>query len=244
MFEYLQMFDILKEQDIESLNKLQVIEGDATKLQLGISDSDKEKLKSCSVIFHAAASVRFDDPLRSAILMNTRATREVCEIAKTMPNLKALVHVSTAYIQPKKFYVKEQIYEPDADWRTYIDYAENLDEDYLNILSNKLTRFAPNTYTFTKHMAEHVCLDYKNNFNLPIAIFRPSIVSTSEVEPIPGWNDNLNGPMGLTLVGALALTHVMKLDGKQYLDVVPVDICVKGMILSAFKTFKDRQALK
>lgn len=146
-------------------------------MQLGISKHDREKLKSCSVIFHAAASVRFDDPLKSAILLNTRGTREVCELARTMPNLKGFVHVSTAYVQPKNLLVDEKIYPAEADWRTYIDYAENLDEDLINLLTLKMTRFAPNTYTFTKHMAEHICIDYKKQFNLPMTIVRPSIVT-------------------------------------------------------------------
>lgn len=106
-------------------------------LGLGISGSDLERLKSCSVIFHAAASVRFDDPLKSAIIINTRGTREICELAKMMPNLKALVHVSTAYIQPRNFHVREILYGTDADWRTYIKYAENLDEELINCLTQK-----------------------------------------------------------------------------------------------------------
>lgn len=106
-------------------------------LRLGISESDFQKLKSCSVIIHAAASVRFDDPLKSAIILNTRGTREVCELAKMIPSLKALVHVSTAYIQPKNLHVQETLYETDANSRTYISYAENLDEDIINVLAQK-----------------------------------------------------------------------------------------------------------
>ena len=105
--------------------------------RLGISDSDMNILKSCSVIFHAAASVRFDDPLKDAILMNTRGTREVCYLAQTMTNLKALVHVSTAYIQPKNLYVQEKMYPSDADWKTYIKYAETMDDNLINCLTLK-----------------------------------------------------------------------------------------------------------
>lgn len=56
-----------------------------------------------------------------------------------------------------------------------------------------MTDYAPNTYTFTKHLAEHVCNDFMKEFNLPITVFRPSIVSASEAEPFGGWCDNLNG---------------------------------------------------
>lgn len=108
-----------------------------SELNLGISESDLNKLKTCTVIFHSAASVRFDDPLKSAILLNTRGTREVCKLALTMPHLKAFIHVSTAYIQPKNLYVQEKIYPTDSSWETYIDFAERLDEDLLNCLTPK-----------------------------------------------------------------------------------------------------------
>lgn len=117
------------------------------KLKLGISDSDREKIKSCSVIFHAAASVRFDDPLKSAILLNTRGTRELCELAKAMPNLKALVHVSTAYVQPKNLCVEERIFESDDDWKTFIKYAEVLDDDLINCTTLK---FVPTAFCLSR----------------------------------------------------------------------------------------------
>lgn len=91
-------------------------------------------------------------------------------------------------------------------------------------------------------MAEHVCIDYRKDFNLPISIFRPSIVSASEAEPIQGWCDNLNGPLGLIFAGAFAINHVAygtQKDNK--MDVIPVDVCVKGMIVSAWTTWKDHQ---
>lgn len=93
-------------------------------------------------------------------------------------------------------------------------------------------------------MAEHICNDYKNNFNLPISIFRPSIVSAAETEPVPGFCDNFNGPTGLVLVGGLGLSHVAKCAHNNHLDLVPVDVCVKGMIVTALKTWKDQNKLK
>lgn len=114
-----------------------MIEGDVMELNLGISDSDMDKLKSCSVIFHAAASVRFDDPLKKAILLNTRGTREVCNLARKIKELKSFVHVSTAFIQPKNKCLEERPYRTDLDWKTFINFAETLDEDLLNSLALK-----------------------------------------------------------------------------------------------------------
>ena len=47
-------------------------------------------------------------------------------------------------------------------------------------------------------MAEQVVNDYKHK--VPLVIFRPSIVIAAMREPVPGWVDNFNGPVGL-LVG-------------------------------------------
>ena len=84
-----QIFDRVKRERPGHLETiLYAIEGDVRKLGLGISDDDCQLLiKEVSVIFHAAASVRFDDPIDDAIIMNTRGTREVVKLVKKMKNL-------------------------------------------------------------------------------------------------------------------------------------------------------------
>lgn len=58
-------------------------------LGLGINTEDQQLLiNEVSIIFHLAATVRFDDPLKDAVLMNTRGTRELVVLAKKMKNLK------------------------------------------------------------------------------------------------------------------------------------------------------------
>lgn len=41
----------------------------------------------------------------------------------------------------------------------------------------------PNTYTFTKSLAESLL--FKRKYDMPIAVFRPSIVGASLKEPMP-----------------------------------------------------------
>jgi len=56
---------------------------------LGLSAADRQMLiKRVTIIIHAAASVRFNDSLKYAIFVNTRATRDICILAKSMKNLK------------------------------------------------------------------------------------------------------------------------------------------------------------
>lgn len=160
------------------------VDGDMTKLGLGLSDFDINRMKNVSIIFHSAASVRFDDTLKHAVLMNTRGTREVMEFAKTLPSLKVVVHVSTTYSNVYEHIVEEQLYPAVADWRKTIEVCEKTDETLLDLFTQHYINFMPNTYVFSKNLAEHVSKEYQNQ--LPVMIFRPSVVVGAVKEPLPG----------------------------------------------------------
>lgn len=88
------------EQNPDVVQKISLIKGDIMEHKLGLSDDDRENLiKSTDVIFHCAANVRFDQPLRPMIQMNVLGTLKVLDLASEMLNLKVLVHVSTSYCQ-------------------------------------------------------------------------------------------------------------------------------------------------
>lgn len=190
------LFAPLKQHDPKVLDKLVPIAGDIAEVQLGISSVDRSKMKNVSIIFHSAASVRFDDSLQYAVFMNTRGTREIMNMAKSLSRIKVVLHVSTTYSHPELKIVGEKIHEPYVDWKKTIKIAEKMDEDILNMMTVKYTTFMPNTYTFTKALAEQVVDDHKDE--VPLVMFRPSIVISSMKEPFPGWIDNFNGPGNLT----------------------------------------------
>ncbi|XP_053675231.1 putative fatty acyl-CoA reductase CG5065 [Anopheles nili] len=227
------LFDTLKGERPETLQKIQPIEGDCTQLKLGMSSESMERLKDVRFVFHAAASVRFDDPLKDAILINTRSTREVFDWAKTLHQLKAVVHVSTTYCNPELLRVEEKIYPPKMDWREAIRLAEAFDTAELEMLKDKLTQFAPNTYTYTKGLAEQICNEYR--YELPLVVFRPSIVTNSESEPLSGWVDNFNGPIGLLLGCASGVVRTGLLDLEKRINCIPVDVSIKAIIVAAWK---------
>jgi len=54
----------------------------------------------------------------------------------------------------------------------------------------------PNTYTFTKSLAESLLL--KRGEGLAIAIVRPAIVETSLNRPFLGWNEGINTSASLS----------------------------------------------
>jgi len=180
------IFDLLRRKNPNFMDKLTSIAGDVAKIGLGISKEDENRLQNVSIVFHSAASIRFDDPLKYAILMNTRGTREVLRLCETFSNLKAVMHISTAYANCNLSTIEEKIYPGLADWKKAIEICEKMGEsELLNILCPHFTSFMPNTYAFSKQLAESVVEHYKDK--LPITIVRPSIVISAIDEPMGGY---------------------------------------------------------
>lgn len=58
-------FSFLLDDDDECKKKVIPLDGDITKERLGFSDADRQTvIDNVSVVFHCAASIRFDAPLR------------------------------------------------------------------------------------------------------------------------------------------------------------------------------------
>lgn len=85
------------------------IKGDVSQLGLRMSDEDRKRMSEVSVIFHVAANVRFDDPLKDAVILNTRGTREMIRFAESLKNLCVMMHVSTTYSNPDKYIIEEKV---------------------------------------------------------------------------------------------------------------------------------------
>lgn len=106
---FFQLFEPIMKTNPEAFEKIVPIEGDVSIVGLGLSDESRERMKGVSVVFHSAASVRFDDELYSAIILNTRGTHEVIKYAVTLSNLVSFVHVSTTYCYPDHRYLDEKV---------------------------------------------------------------------------------------------------------------------------------------
>lgn len=94
-------------------------------------------------------------------------------------------------------------------------------------------RNTPNTYTFTKGLAEQIAYDFKER--LPIVIYRPSIVISALNEPMPGWIENFNGPTGLLVASAAGILRTTYCDADIPCDYIPVDTAIRAMIVAAWK---------
>lgn len=73
---------------MNQLSKVLPICGDITLPGLGISKADMDMLiHDVSIVFHSAATVKFDEPLRTSVNFNTRGTRYVLEMCHQMKKL-------------------------------------------------------------------------------------------------------------------------------------------------------------
>lgn len=66
------------------------------------------------------------------------------------------------------------MYPQNGDWRQAIELAEKGDAYVLEICTQKYIHPMPNTYTYTKSLAEHVVYEMCMG-KIPAAIIRPSI---------------------------------------------------------------------
>ncbi|XP_058121417.1 putative fatty acyl-CoA reductase CG5065 [Anopheles ziemanni] len=228
------LFDRLRKENGSALGKVVPVFGDITQPRLGMYTEDIERLSGVTVAFHLAASVRFDDPLQDAIKNNICSTYELFEMLKsTATALRAVVHVSTAYSNPENQYVEEKLYPPKYDWRTLVQAVDRYEPQTLDALMKKLSQNSPNTYTYTKGLAEQVCNDYRSE--IPLAIVRPSVVLFTIQEPMVGWVDNFNGPTGMMVSAGLGITRTAYLPPKNRINGIPVDVVAKTIILAAWK---------
>lgn len=63
------------------ISKIRVIPGDCSLEGCGISAEDrKDIIENCTLIYHCAATIRFDELLKRAVELNTRGTREMIQL--------------------------------------------------------------------------------------------------------------------------------------------------------------------
>lgn len=85
------MYDRLRKEKPDFASKVVMVEGGLEDSGLILSSESRDLLRDSHVIFHGAATVRFDDKLRFAVNINVRGTKEILLYAREMPNLKVII---------------------------------------------------------------------------------------------------------------------------------------------------------
>lgn len=134
-----QLFDVVrKEKGEEIFKKVELISGDVCQLRLGMSDEDRRKVaEEVHLILHFAATIRFDEALKKAVLLNVRGVKFMMDLAKECKKLEVFIHVSTAYCHLGERVIYEKPYPPPADPYKIIQQVEWLDEGIVEAMTKK-----------------------------------------------------------------------------------------------------------
>nr|XP_012221034.1 PREDICTED: putative fatty acyl-CoA reductase CG5065 [Linepithema humile]XP_012221035.1 PREDICTED: putative fatty acyl-CoA reductase CG5065 [Linepithema humile]XP_012221036.1 PREDICTED: putative fatty acyl-CoA reductase CG5065 [Linepithema humile]XP_012221037.1 PREDICTED: putative fatty acyl-CoA reductase CG5065 [Linepithema humile]XP_012221038.1 PREDICTED: putative fatty acyl-CoA reductase CG5065 [Linepithema humile] len=233
------IFDRIRSEFPGALNKVYPVKGDVGMPELGLEPQDKDMLiQRVNIVFHGAATVRFNESLKIAVNLNTRGTDRMLDLCRRMANLISIIHISTAYSNADRREIEESIYTTEVKPYTVIDICENLDDETIEIIEKRLVGKHPNTYTLTKGLAEQIVLS--KGHDLPIAIVRPSIICAAYREPFPGWIDNTCGITGIMTEISRGTVRSLVCNANLIVDVVPVDYVVDTLICASWHNVVQR----
>ncbi|XP_058455928.1 putative fatty acyl-CoA reductase CG8306 [Malaya genurostris] len=151
---------------------------------------------------------------------------------------KCMVHVSSAYVNAFLKEAEEKLYPSHENADKVIDLVNSLNDGTLDQLTSRLLQDHPNTYTFTKHLAEHEINKFAHLF--PCAIVRPSMITGAWKEPVPGWTISKNGPQGFLMGASKGVIRRLPVGVNLVYDYVPVDYVVNVVLVSAFQVAEKR----
>ncbi|XP_065216260.1 fatty acyl-CoA reductase wat-like [Planococcus citri] len=224
-----EIFEKMKIQNPNYWKKVQIITGCCEAPMMGMGEDQVKKLQSeVNIVFHSAATVRFDEHIRNAYETNVSGTKYLLEIAKGMRNLKAFVYVSTAYAQSHLPHIEEKIYPGALTDEEMSILLKGLDDKTLGCLTPIILNGRFNTYTMTKGIAEEVVA--KHRHELPVAIFRPSIVTATVSDPLTCWTNNIYGATGVFVGSGVGFLRTLYCDPDCKAEIVPADRVVSGLI--------------
>ena len=100
------------------------------------------------------------------------------ELAKECQNLDVFCQVSTCYVNCNRSgYIDEVIYDHKTNVQDHVQKIMSMNIQEIKDKESELISGFPNTYTFTKNLAEK---NIKNTMgNVKVIIFRPAIIASA-----------------------------------------------------------------
>jgi thioester reductase-like protein len=186
----------------------QVVEGDISEPGLALKTGDLELVQQQTTrVFHLAAIYDLAVPRDLAMHVNPGGTRNVLEIARSIPNLRQFHHVSTCYVAGKREgVILETELRHDAGYRNF--------------------------YEESKYLAELEVESAKDE--LPITIHRPAVVCGDSQTGETGKYDGVYYLIHYLLRWPSVLSLINIGNREVSLNLVPVDFVVDAMTALAF----------
>ena len=165
------------------------------------------------------------------------------QLAKECKHLSVFTHISTAYVNCNRTgYIEEKIYDDHLDQEAIVKSIMAKNDKEVHDNEKKIIGEFPNTYTFTKNLAEKQLR--KNLGNVKCVIWRPSIIASGLKQPFPGWTDSMSAAGGLTVLGGLGLIQLVhKPKENNVFDIIPVDIVSNGLLCATADASSSAQRL-
>lgn len=179
LLDSLKVFEKLKLEVPDYLDKIKVIAGSLDQPGLGIEESDlNEIIDNVELVIHSAAEVRFDRSLIELANVNLRGTRELLKLSTRMRKLRLFTYISTCYSNCILDTIEERFYDPPLDPNLLIELTEKYSQggerqEIFELLTTKFISPWPNTYTFTKALSESLVKSFEKD--IKICVVRPSI---------------------------------------------------------------------
>ncbi|KAH8421055.1 hypothetical protein KR222_006573 [Zaprionus bogoriensis] len=228
---------IFQKYNEKTLAKVVPVVGELTEPNFGFApELLQEILERVNVIYHSAATIRFNSPLRTAIFTNLTGTMRTIELAKQLKQLSAYIYCSTAFCNSNhRGLITEDVYKSQFDPYEMMKMAEN-DEAWVDFTEANCKEYLkdhPNTYTFTKNLSENLLMAEMSG--LPAAIVRPSIVYGTLEHPMKGWVGNANsGHLGFLAGFVKGIFRTMCGKANAIIDIIPCDYVINSSLVMAW----------
>jgi thioester reductase-like protein len=202
--------DVIVEQTGTPLANFEILPGDITEPELGLTQKDLPRARSWStVLFHLAAIYDLAVQQDLAMRVNVEGTRNVNQFAQSLSALRHYHYVSTCYVAGKRTgRIFENELRHDAGFRNY--------------------------YEESKYLAETEVDELKSR--LPVTIHRPSVVCGDSHTGETAKYDGIYYLINYLLKWPSLLSNFNIGNDDVSLNLVPVDFVVEAMSALATET--------
>ena len=108
---HLQIYDSVRVKHPSVLNRIHPVHGDVSLPNLDLSPENRIMLiEKVNIVFHIAATVKFNEPLNVAVNINTAGTARIIQLRKELKHVISITYVSTAYSNANLSEIGEKVY--------------------------------------------------------------------------------------------------------------------------------------
>ncbi|XP_023756867.1 probable fatty acyl-CoA reductase 4 isoform X3 [Lactuca sativa] len=235
--------------------KVMPVAGDIRLQNFGVTNISllNEMRGQVNVVVSSAATTKFDERYDVALAINTLGVEHLSCFVNECPNMKLLLHVSTAFVSGEKSGI---IFEMPFKMGETLNDNNNLDireekrltqERQRQLIIEKANEEAmssamtdlgiqraklhgwPNVYVFTKAMGEMLLIKRLRQ-DVSLVILRPTIIASTYKEPFPGWIEGVKTMDSFIAAYGKGRTSCFLAHPDKVLDIIPADMVINVMI--------------